>query len=171
MSVNLNEPSQKRTCEKCGQHGGEIYSFYYGKKKSHTMRNVGQATIHTTKYEVAGMKDGAVCNNCVRTRRGMRLVVFGLMVVVGAGLALWAAGWDQFKDPERIREAVQLQMFTLGVAGILGLTGLWGLLPSLFASKNTHAENMLITLKKGELRRQGFDTFWNNKSFNKLRRG
>ncbi len=171
MAVNINEQLQRITCEKCSQNGGDIYSFHYGKKNSETSRRVGNATIYTTKYDIAGEKNAAVCGKCIRHRRIIRLVVFGLMITVGAGLALWASGWDQFKDPTRIREAVQLQMATLGVAGILGLIGLLGLLPSLFASKNTHAENMIIALKKDELRKQGFDTFWNNKNFSKLRRG
>lgn len=169
MSMNINEPSQKRVCEKCGQYEGEAYSFNYGKEKSSTTSHIGHANIRTTKYEVAGTRDGAVCDNCIKRRRVTRLVVFGLMIVVGAGLAWWASGWDQFKDPERISEAVRLQMFTLGVAGLLGLIGLWGLLPTVFVSKRTYAENMLIALKKDELRKQGFDAFWNNKNFSKLR--
>jgi hypothetical protein len=171
MAVNSNEQLQNITCEKCSQDEGNVYSFHYGKKTSKTSRRVGQATIHTTKYDIAGEKNAAVCNKCIRQRRMIRLVVFGLMIAVGAGLALWASGWDQFKDPTRIREAVQLQMATLAVAAILGLIGLWGLLPNLFAGKNTHAENMIIGLKKDELRKQGFDTFWNKKNFSKLRRG
>jgi hypothetical protein len=50
------------------------------------------------------------------------------------------------------------------------LIGIIGLLPSLLASDATHGENSIIALKKGELRKRGFNSFWNTASYVKLRR-
>ncbi|GEM_PF-5894383 len=169
MDVNSDALSQKQTCEKCGQQGN-IYAFHFGKKQSETSQTFGNKTIYTTKYNVAGKIAAAACNKCIRRRRIIRLVVFGLMITAAVGIALWASGWDQFKDRARISEVVRLQMMTFGVAGILGLIGLLGVFPNLFASKTTYAENFIIALKKRELRKQGFDTFWNTKNFSKLGR-
>jgi hypothetical protein len=168
MSNEIIELITERTCAKCGQPKGDLYSFYYGKFVSSTSTNYGKVTVRKRKYDIAGDKLAALCNECIGHHRKIRLIVFGVMTVVGAALALWAANMNTFADPARIREAVQFQMFTLGVAGILGLIGLWKLLANLLTSKKTHAENILIALKKGELRQQGFDTFWNHRDFNKL---
>ncbi len=170
MDVNSNVLLQTRTCEKCGQRQGNIYDFHFGKKLSETSRRFGNKTVYTTKYNVAGKLEAAACNKCIRMHRVIRLVVFGLMITVGAGIALWVSGWDQFKEPARISEVARLQDMTLGVAGILGLIGLWGLIPNLFANKATQAENLIIGLKKRELKKHGFNTFWNTKNFRKLGR-
>jgi hypothetical protein len=162
---------QNRVCEKCDQHEGDVYSFSYGRKISHTITRVGMNTnVHTTKYNVAGEKYAAACDNCIRRRRITRLVVFGLMFAVGAGIALWTTTWDNFHGPLDVRQMSQLQTVTGASAAIVGLIGLWRLLPNLFSSKITHAENLIIGLKKRELRKLGFDTFWNTKSYFKLSR-
>ena len=70
----------------------------------------------------------------------------------------------------RISESAMLTVAMGVVGGILGLLGLRILLPNLFSSKTTHAENLIIALKKRELRKQGFNTFWNTRNYNKLRR-
>jgi hypothetical protein len=171
MAVNSEQLSQKITCEKCSQNEANVYSFHYGRKASQTTRQSGRATITTAKYDIAGEKHAAACNKCIRGRRLTRLVVFGVITAIAAVLALWAASWDQFADPTRISEVVRHQMAIFAIAGILGLIGLWGLLPNLFTGRKTHAENLIIALKKNELQRQGFDTFWNNRNFSKLKRG
>jgi hypothetical protein len=170
MSANINDPSQKQTCEKCGQQEDNLYAFHFGKKKSETSRHVGNKTIYTTNYDIGGRIEAAACNKCIQRRWAFRLVVFGLMFIAGAGAALWAYKLNTFKGPLGISQMAQLQVFVGGGGGILGLIGLYGLLLNLFAGKVTHAENLIIAIKKPEVRKLGFNTFWNTKNFKKLKR-
>lgn len=155
-------------CAKCEQPKGDLYSFYYGKFVSSTSTGYGKVRGRKNTYDISGEKIAALCKECIGQHRKTRLIVFGVMAVVGVLLALWAANMDTFADHAQIREAVQFQMFTFGIAGFLGLIGLWKLLANLLTSKRIHAENILIALKKGELRQHGFDTFWNHSDFNKM---
>jgi len=170
MPANINDSSQKQTCEKCGHQEDNLYAFHFGKKKSETSRRVGSKTIYTTNFDIGGKIEAAACNKCIQRRWVIRLVVFGLMLIVGAGAALWAYKLNTFKGPLGISQMAQLQVAVGGAGGILGLIGLYGLFLNLFASKATHAENLIIALKKHEVRKLGFNTFWNTKSFKKLTR-
>jgi hypothetical protein len=171
MSTNFNAPIQNQTsCEKCGQQEDNLYAFHFGKKKSETSRHVGNKTIYTTNFDIGGRIVAAACNKCIQRRWVIMLVVFGLMVIVGAGAALWAAKLNTFKGPLGINQMALLQTVIGGGGGILGLIGLYGLLLNIFASKITHAENLIIAVKKPEVRKLGFNTFWNTKNFKKLKR-
>lgn len=159
-----DQAPQNRVCEKCGQQEGDVYSFSYGRRISHTIRRVGHTNVHTTKYNIAGKKYAAACNRCIRQRWVTRLVLFGLMTVLGLGSAWWAHGTRTRpldSDPRGL---------VLVVACITGLIGLWRLLPNIFSTKVTQAENLIIGLKKSELRKVGFDTFWNTRNYFKLNR-
>jgi hypothetical protein len=61
--------------------------------------------------------------------------------------------------------------FCLGTPGILlGLIGILGLCGHFFRSNADYGERIIIVLKKDELQKQGFYTFWDTTSFRRLRR-
>jgi hypothetical protein len=171
MSVNIDAQSRKRICEKCGRHPGDVYPFYYGRKKSSTSRRQGNRVITTTSYDVAGRDVGAACSTCVLRHRIIEAVKFALIIFVCAGVGWLAYIHEGFSDRTNAGQPPALVNVLLMIAAPFGaLIGLINLLTSAFASEATHGENSIIALKKGELRKQGFNSFWTTASYVKLRR-
>lgn len=163
--------TQQRACEKCGQQAGDTYSFYFGKKISATSRRVGNRVVTTTRYDVAGKQDGAACHGCVLRRKLIMTAMFVLLVAVCA-----LVGWSVYLEifgPMRWRWEGAMAIFfmlALFAAGLGLLLGIAFLLENLFGSRAFHGDNLLIALRKGKLRQQGFNAFWNTASYRRLRR-
>jgi hypothetical protein len=169
MSANSRAQSQKRICEKCGRREGGVYSFHYGKRKSRTTQRDGNRYIYTTSFHVAGKKDAVACNGCIWWRRVLEAIPPVLGIAVCALFGWWVffqEGLVGLGKPEK--EAVLTWMFT-AFACIGILMGIHGLYSKLFGSKDGPGERLIIALKRGELQRQGFDSFWDTASYSRLR--
>lgn len=169
MSVNSYQPPPKRACENCGQQAGDPYSFYFGKKISATSRRVGNRVVTTTRYDVAGKRDGAACDGCVLRRRLTMTALFALLVAVSAG-----AGWSAYLEISGpmglVKDGAIFSMLLLFAAFLGVVLGISFLLENLFGSRAFHGDNLVMALKKDELRKQGFNAFWNNNKYSRLRR-
>jgi hypothetical protein len=171
MSVKIDALSGKRICERCGQRPGEVYPFYYGKKKFASSRRQGNRVITTTSYDVAGRDVGAACDECLERHRIIEGAKFGLITAVCAAVAWGAYLHEGFSGRTAAGQAVSFVNVMLLLAGGGGfLIAVICLLTSLFTSRASHGENLVIALKKGALRKQGFDSFWNTEFYSKLRR-
>lgn len=158
---NNPEPAQARTCEKCGQREGDVYSFYYGKKIRGSTRMVSYTSNkYVTSYQMAGRRDVAVCDECLRRRRTNSLIKSGLMVAVGAIVAL---GGLLLAAKMGARAPIPLCLAAPGI--LFALIGLPDLSNTLSSKNADYGLSTIIALKKGELQRQGFDTFWSPAKF------
>jgi GYF domain 2 len=161
-----NAPTQARTCEKCGQREGDIYSFHYGKKIRGSTRMVSYTSNkYVTSYQMAGRRDVAVCDECLRRRRMNSLITSGLMVAVGAIVGL---GGLLLGARVGARSPVPLCLMSPGL--FFALIGLPSLSHTLSSKNADYGLSTAIDLKKGELQRQGFDTFWGPEKFRRSQR-
>ncbi len=171
--LNLNRDARyefRRQCEKCKSAEGEIYYFHYGRKiSSSSRRDMGGNILTTTKYNVAGEKKVAACDKCITRHRLLTSIKYFLKAVTLAGFVLWS--YTQIphgvNEPYNFFQAVL--SFALIIAVLLGIGMLMWVLKTIFSGKDTIGENLAIAMQKGELRGQGFDSFWNSEQFAKLR--
>lgn len=168
LSLNRQERWEQRVCEKCGRDEGEVYHFHYGKKLSETGERMG-ADIHVTKkYHVAGEMSVAACNRCVTSY--LIKIALGLLLLTAAlaGFAIWAYSYPSQRPDNVLTTFEAMLKFASFLAGLSGLAFFALLIKSLFSGKDIHGEDLAISMKKGELRIQGFDTLWNSEEYLKL---
>src|SRR5262245_14879437 len=96
MSVNTQPQPHAETCAKCGQREGSIYEFFYGKTRTHTMTYRGNMRVHKIRTSIDGVGKGVACDQCIRSRRINRVVVFLVLLVVGAGISLLAGSLETY---------------------------------------------------------------------------
>jgi hypothetical protein len=168
MPVSSPSLSQKRICEKCGKREGNVYSFYFGKKKSRTTQRDGNRYIYKTSYAVGGKRDAVACDACIRRRRAIEAIQPALGIAASALFGWWVffqeglAGLDPKKD-------AGIRWIVTGLACMGLLIAIHELYLRLFENRSGPGERLIIGLKKDELRKQGFDSFWETARYHNLR--
>lgn len=145
-------------CDKCGQPGGESYSFYYGTEKQN-----GKTTTRT----VTGQASAVLCRDCLAKNRLRRILVDSPIAIV-FGAAMFIGGIYGFN----------YLSFDLGAEGLIGLAlkfvaicviggggvVLWmsfgEFFGSLFGGAARLGPKLAIEVKRRQLEAEGANRFW-----------
>ena len=145
-------------CDKCGEPGGEKYSFYHG---------IERQTGKTVARRIVGQASAVLCGKCLAKHRWASFATEGLLGTA-FGVAVFLGGIYGFN----------WLTFDLGVEGLIGRalkfvgicvigTGLLLLINSvrsffswLFAGADKAGPSLDIALRRKELEAGGSNAFW-----------
>jgi hypothetical protein len=140
-------------CKLCGLNQGRPYSFHYGKK-------VAQSGSQTS-WVFDGTQSAHVCAPCLRRRRVRSLLMCGVGLLVGFGLA----GFGILMAAARLEACFGLFLFaSIGV----GLVSLWGVIFFLIKRDDDLGSELAIAAESARLRQRGYDTFVSPDRYKKL---
>lgn len=144
------QSTQYRICQNCNKRPGKPFAFHYGKQVgSSSTPTTGGTTVSTT-YRIGGKQEVSICSWCVALRRILVNIPVGGTIILGY-YCTTASGPD-------LKDTRLLGYFLLfvGLALLVGLN---------YELGNRYA----IKIKRKELEKQGYDTFWTPARFRMLK--
>lgn len=144
-------------CNKCGTREGENFTIHYGKtlRESSTRDTKNNNLIHTkTTYRLGGSTILPLCRHCINRRRLTWLLSCVGVALVGFGILLLSAN-------ETSGGPSAFGALTILISGIVALVvALEG-----YSRFGTH---WAFSRSKKELAKQGWDTLWTTKQYERL---
>ncbi len=173
-------------CEKCHSNEGTPYTFFYGTKQS-SQRIQGDQVITRTLTKGSGSQHAQVplCQKCI-TKYEAKVQKKSLWWLVAVGWALlmgWAfisGGWGLITELKTFQGWVTMIVVVVLVLSVLAY-GLNATVSSIrylrlsqgerekFCLKQEIGERFAIKLRKKDLKKQGYNTYWTPTEYAKFK--
>jgi hypothetical protein len=157
-----------RRCEICKKHEGRLYTFYYGRllrESSNTWLQGSRLYRHISKtYGDLHMESGRFCSNCVFGFRMTLFVLTFLLAGLGVLMIFWGKHLGGVYGPAEAKCLIWL------VGPFIILIAIGALVMNLRTSQKTMGEILGIVRNYIRFRKQGYNAFFTEDRYDRLRR-